>query len=268
MLQRIINFLRGLVKSEKVTAPKQEAEESHQVVSESPVVGESQVLQDVPSKPKQVLLRYPKAIEGRRMVTQGKYRYGYPEGVVVHYTSGWDRNFDDAINTFNWGVSEGLCFDIIAPGGEIITGAPLDEFGSHAGLSKWNGLPGDRVSKFLRGIEVASGGMLNSNLETDFKRKYTEDQVRRLNVTTPEWGQAGIYSKFTEKQEAALTEYILWLYHNSPFRNGERVFKLDLVVAHHEVSGLAGLGYWRKPDCGGCLSMPMDKYRQYLKGLV
>jgi len=262
MIRRIIKFFKGVFKSKHSVSSSSEDNASFETLGESPV------LSDMPTSQKKVLLRYPKAIEGRRMVTYGRYRYGYPEGVVIHYTAGWDRDFKDALNTFNWGVDEKLCFDLIAPKGELITGAPLDEFGSHAGLSKWKGLPGDRLSKFLRGIEVASGGKLNRNLETDFHRKYTDDQVRTLDFTTPEWGQAGIYSKFTKEQEATLTDYILWLYKNSPIRNGERVFKLDFVLAHHEVSGLAGLGYWRKPDCGGCLSMPMNMYRDYLKELA
>jgi N-acetyl-anhydromuramyl-L-alanine amidase AmpD len=212
------------------------------------------------------LLFYPKAIQFN-MPTFGSYRYGYPEGVVLHYTAGWDRHLQDAIATAEWAKTQGLCFDLVSVEGKVIQGAPLDRAGSHAGVSNWAGL-GNRVSQYLRGIEVQCGGMVDEELKTYFGRKYTLDQVRVLKETTPHWGQAGRYVKVTDEQFNAVTEYIIWLYHNSPFKDGKRIFSLDYVLAHHEVSGVLGLGYWRKPDIGGSWPMPMNEYRHYLKSKI
>jgi hypothetical protein len=54
----------------------------------------------------------------------------------------------------------------------------------------------------------------------------------------------------------------MWLKNNNP-----KIFDFDKVLGHHEVSGRVGLGYWRKIDPGGSLSMPMREYREYLKKL-
>jgi hypothetical protein len=217
-------------------------------------------------KPIDPVLWYPKAIIPKnRMQTQGVYRKGYPEGAVIHATAGWDRNLQDALNTHEYGAREGMCWITIAPNGEVIQGAPLNHFGSHAGVSKWGDLPGDRISRFLVGIEVCSSNNLKLDLTAHYsdKRKYTKDQVRVTNHETPHWGPAYPWAKFTEAQENTLTELLLWLHNNNP-----KVFKLDNVTGHHECAGKFMLGYWRKVDPGGSLSMPMNEYRDYLKRLA
>lgn len=70
----------------------------------------------------------------------------------------------------------------------------------------------------------------------------------------------GTYEKYTEKQEQALIELVLWLKKNNP-----SVFNLDYVLGHDEVAGPSGIGRWRKTDPGGSLSMTMDKFRTLLK---
>jgi hypothetical protein len=217
-------------------------------------------------KPIDPVLWYPDAfIPNAKMQTQGKYRMGYPEGAVIHATAGWDRDFADALNTHNYGAKEGLCWITISPDGRIIQSHPLDQFGSHAGESMWNGLPGNRISRFLLGIEVCSSGELDFNLAASYspKRVYKKDETRILDNDSNHWGPKGVYSKFTAAQEDSLLKLLLWLHRNNP-----DVFKLDNVVGHHECAGQLMLKRWRKVDPGGCLSMPMDEYRKYLKRLV
>ena len=208
-----------------------------------------------------------KTVEGAKMPTAGRYRYGYPEGVVLHYTAGWDRNLQDALNMQKDSAKNGLCFDTVAPKGELIIGAPIDQFGAHAGVSNWPTL-GERVSRFLRGIEVVCAGQVNSNKIAWYGGTFTEDDVRELKTTTNDWGPAGFYRKVTDEQFYCVTEYILKLYEESPFRENKKIFSLDLVLGHHEVAGMSGLGRWRKTDIGGSWPMPMGQYRQYLKDLL
>jgi hypothetical protein len=200
-----------------------------------------------------------------RMRTQGRYRKGYPEGAVIHATAGWDRDFSDALNTHNYGAREGLCWITIAPDGRIIQSTPLDQFGSHAGESKWPSVPGERVSRYFVGIEVVCAGTLTAQGAPEFKKEvpFAKDDIRELKVSSPHWGPAGLYKKFSDAQEVSLINLLLWLYKNNP-----EVFSLDNVMGHHECAGMLMLNRWRKVDPGGCLSMPMDDFRKYLKSQV
>jgi len=53
----------------------------------------------------------------------------------------------------------------------------------------------------------------------------------------------------------------MWLYKNI------EPFKIDASRGHHEVSGVPGIGFWRKNDPGGSLSMPMSVLREKLEGM-
>jgi len=236
----------------------------NQFIKDFNEIGAGQTLQESKneSKSKSPLLIYPDAVL-KNMPTAGKHRNGYPEGVIVHYTSGWDRHYQDALNTNSWGSSQGFLFDVASPDGRIIQGATLDKWGHHAGVSKWPTLGGD-VSKYLRGIEVACAGLVDSKGKSWFGAQYNPEQLRVIKESN-HYGQAGTYKKVTEEQFISVTNYIVWLYKNSPFVNGKRVFSIDHVLAHHEVAGKMSLGYWRKTDIGGSWPMPMDEYRDYIK---
>ena len=65
---------------------------------------------------------------------------------------------------------------------------------------------------------------------------------------------------FTEAQEKALINFILWAKSKNPN------FSLDNVVGHDELRREAGkLG--DKQDPGGSLSMPMPEFRKHVKDL-
>jgi len=240
MFKKIADFFKKLIQ------PKQE------IAPPKPLIPEPELV--ISGK----ALWYPKAvIQKRKMIGNGEYTQGYPQGAIVHFTAGQDRTEQDAIDTYDWGCDEGYVFFVIGPTGVVYQGFPLNIRGSHAGTSNWPGL-GDSVSKYLVGIEVACAGELEDG-KSWFGVHYPEEQIRF--VEEKEWEcPTGHYKKYTGAQEKSLIELILWLKRNNP-----DVFNLDYVLAHHEVAGKKGIGYWRKTDCGGSLSMPMTKFREYLK---
>lgn len=205
-----------------------------------------------PAKPSLGALWCPFAqIEGKQMKTNGFYRKGYPEGAVIHFTAGRCESEADAVGSLNWGIDEGFCFFVIGPTGRIYQRFPLNRWGSHAGKSFWPGL-GDSVSKYLVGIEVACAGKVSNTGVSWFGVTYAKERLR--SVAGPNWGETGVYVKYTPQQEVALRKLLNWLKANNP-----AVFNFDYVVGHHEVSP------GRKNDPGGSLSVPMADLRSELK---
>lgn len=214
----------------------------------------------------------PFAIQNQlRMPTHGKYAGGYPRGAIVHFTSGHDeKGLSDAVNTINYGRGQGYAYLCIARGGEIVQAHSVDEWGYHAGESKWtNKLVGNlvgSVSDDLIGIEICNGSKLERTKDGRFKTWFgtyiAPSEVRY--VTEAAYGcPDGYYQKYTPEQEATLTKTLLWLKANDP----TGLFSFDDVLGHHEVAGKRGIGYFRKNDPGGALSMSMDDFRARLKTL-
>lgn len=196
---------------------------------------------------------------GPKAKTRGNYPKGYPEGAIVHWTGGhWDQSGADAMA---FQRKSGMCYFYIDEKGTIFQNFPLNRWGLHAGDSKkypshWPEF-GKYVSNRAVGIELACAGTLNSKNQPWFKRTVPADQVRV--VGDKDNMQAGRYQKYTPAQEESLTRLLLALKANNP-----DVFDLNLVLGHDEVSGKRGIGWSRKSDPGGSLSMTMDEYRKKL----
>lgn len=200
-------------------------------------------------------LWYPKAqITGPQMPTQGTYPKGYPEGAVIHFTAGRCDTEADALGSLNWGMQEGYTFFVIGPTGKVYQRFPLNRWGYHAGKSHWPTL-GSSVSNRLVGIEVACAGKVDNNGKAWFGQKFSAERLRFADKSFG--SEVGYYVKYTEQQERALQELLLWLHNNNP-----QVFSFDYVLAHHEISP------GRKNDCGGSLSLPMPQYRKHLRSLA
>lgn len=209
-------------------------------------------------------VKYPPATQvATKMKTYNKYRDGWPIGAVVHFTAGrYEGGIDKAIDSILGGTKNGYAFLCIGIDGKVAQGHSIDEWGSHAGRSNWKGV-GEAVSSKLIGIEMNCAGMLtkkkDGKLYSWFGTEIPQEQVR--HVTEKTYGcPDGFYHKYTAAQEDALFELLLWLKEQRP-----EVFNFDYVLGHHEVSGKAGIGYYRKNDPGGSLSCTMAELRKRLK---
>ncbi len=201
-------------------------------------------------------LWYPAAaVVTPSLPTLGRYALGHPRGAVVHFTAG------------AYGLSEldlarqcGYAYFLVDERGGVHQGFPLDRWGSHAGRSAWPGLGPNGVSRHLVGIEVDCAGLLAPDGHGAFKTWWGKSiAAADVRVVSPVPGTkdnraAGAYHRYTEAQEAALVDLLLWLKANAP-----DVFDLELVLGHDEVSP------GRKQDPGGSLSMPMPSLRALLK---
>lgn len=189
--------------------------------------------------------------------TQGDYPMGYPRGAVVHYTAG-----GMSLSELDLARQLEYTYFLISHDGGVYQGFPLNRWGSHAGKSSWPGL-GKGVSKHLVGIEVDCAGKLtwvhantqDGGFYTHWGAKKKPEEVRVID-TDKENIKAGAYHAFTEAQERALEDLLVWLKTNNPY-----VFDLDLVLGHDEVSP------GRKIDPGGSLSMTMPDFRKRLRDL-
>lgn len=221
------------------------------------LLGDKKILEDRPTSFRQ--LWYPSALKNfPKSKTRGHYATasGFPIGAIVHFTAG-HPGLEDRISEQ---VLNGFTFFVIDDDGKIGQNFPLNEWGYHAGESKWPGL-GSYVSNKLVGIEIACAGMLtkidDNTYRSWFGKEYTKDQVRYISSDMDNQ-QAGYYHKYTAAQEKSLIELLAWLKHNDPD------FKTDYVLGHDEVSGKKGIGYNRKNDPGGSLSMTMSNLRKLL----
>ena len=197
---------------------------------------------------------YPKAVKGTGMKVQGPYRKGSPEGAVVHFTAGQCDTEQHAKDTLSWGIGEGYAFFVIGPTGVVYQNFPLSHWGHHAGTSSHPEL-GSSLSKYLVGIEVACAGMVDSNGKAWFGKTFSADRLRKsaknANI------QAGTYVKYTEAQEAALVELLVWLKKNDP-----SVFQVKYILGHDEIAPS------RKDDPGASLSMTMPELRNLISSKV
>lgn len=228
------------------------------------------------------LLYYPEAIRYKdSMKTRGKYSKRYPKGAVVHFTAGRgrkkaeggsrakDTHKEMGKKSVESAIRKGsYCYFVIDRDGGVHQPFSLDRWGYHAGESRWSGI-GSSVSDEMVGIEIQAAGKVKSTGNGDYKAYYTstsrgdktfqENEVRHAKEDNDNI-QKGTYHKYTEAQEEALMDLLLWLKHNNP-----DVFNFAYVAGHDEVAGMKGIGRNRKNDPGAALSMTMTELRQKLK---
>ena len=198
---------------------------------------------------------YPKAIKSKyKMKTRGKYHKGSPEGLMVHYAVSGRTWGDGAIR---YGRDQGYVFLSVTGDGKTYQGHHIDEWGYHAGTSKWKDWYS--CSERVVGVEVNCWGKLTKRGDSYYSgsRKIPSDQVRWFggnDLQIP-----GYYQIFTKEQEKALIDICMWLKARNP-----DVFDFDNVCGHDEVRTLAGKR-GDKQDPGGSLSMSMPDFREKLK---
>lgn len=197
-------------------------------------------------------LYYPKAkVVDPPLETQDKYLAGFPSGAVVHYTAG-----NHGLSALSWARNEGYTYLLIDTDGSVHQGFPLDEWGFHAGVSSWPPLGRGGVSSKLVGIEMACAGRVeadgNGNFKTCWGAPLSAAEVR-LVPQQRDNQVPGAYHRYTDEQEQALIDLLIWMKLNAP-----TIFDLNLVLGHDEVSP------GRKQDPGGSLSFTMPALRSYL----
>jgi len=210
-----------------------------------------------------------------RMTTKGGYKHGWPVGAIVHFTAGrFVGGVRKALDSIAKSPYTFLC---IGNDGALVQAHDITKWGHHAGESGWKQAVGiyklvGSVSDETVGIEMNCAGKPTKFedkfypwWEMDGKRPkkgatdIPESDVRY--VTEEKYGcPTGYYHKYTPEQEATLIKTLRWLKAQRP-----DVFQYDYVLGHHEVAGLLGIGYFRKNDPGGSLSMTMAQLRDLLK---
>lgn len=252
--QHLLNLLGSDLKEDGIVGPKTEAALMYEISQHGDETTDKPVEPERPSPsiPGAKALWYPLAdTSGPQMKARGSYEKGYPIGAVIHFTAGRDESEDDARGSLEWGLNEGYAFFVIGPTGKVYQRLPLNKWGYHAGTSSWPGL-GSSLSDKLVGIEVACAGRLDSNRKSWFGKTYPESQCR--TVSSKQNIQGGTYKKYTEAQERALIDLLMWLKQNNP-----SVFSLDFVLGHDSIAPS------RKNDPGGSLSMTIPELQMLLK---
>jgi hypothetical protein len=224
--------------------------------------------------------------ENIKMRTRGEYAFGYPRGLVVHFTAGWHihksmvnkiKPFpekqdvtpklesmarDYALRTARYGVKNGFNFLVMDILGNVYQSRPMDKWGYHAGKSFWQGL-GYSVSQDIAGVEILNVGRLTkkgNKYYSWFDLEIPAEQVRYIE--DPLHGEKGYYCMFTAEQEESLKKLIVEMRNCSPVVNGKPVFEINNVVGHHEISPK------RKNDPSGALSMPMSQLRHEISKML
>jgi N-acetyl-anhydromuramyl-L-alanine amidase AmpD len=188
-------------------------------------------------------------VKGVRFKLQGKYKTpsGRARGLVVHYTVSGSSS-SNAQGVLKYLASRGLGCMVMDRAGTIYIAENVELEESvawHAGTSSWKGKTG--LSRYCMGMEICSWGKLNSST----KPRVTGDIRESVEVDNI---KAGEYEAYSDAQEKALRDFILWQLDV----NDE--FEIDYVVGHDEIAP------GRKSDPGASLSMTMPAYRSYLRG--
>jgi len=190
----------------------------------------------------------PFADQSLKMKSKGHYPFNYPTGAVIHFTAG--KSIKSSIS---YGVTQGYGFWGIDRSGELYQTMPLNEWGAHAGQSRWNDQV--NVSRYFLGIEIASAGRLTVCDDGSY-RTWWGDEIPKDRVRVglaKENCVEGVYEAYTDAQEATLIKLICWLKRNHPL-----TFNLDNVVGHDEIAP------GRKQDPGWSLSMTMPEFRELI----
>lgn len=183
-----------------------------------------------------------KIVKGTRYQTHGHYKTstGSAKGLVVHYTvSG--RTEKNARGVVNYLARKGLGCMVMDENGIIHVPENFDfqrDVAWHAGKSSWKGISG--LNRHLMGMEICCWG--RGSKVGPFRESKGEANI-----------EEGKYQTYTEAQEKALENFVLWQKDINP------EFSVDWLVGHDEISP------GRKFDPGACLSVTMPALRDLLK---
>lgn len=191
------------------------------------------------------------------MKSSGKYKNGFPEGIIIHFTAGWQNQ--KGIDAVKYANKMGHLYLFIDESGKVYQQFSLENFGAHAGESICPVTKRAKVAQYYVGIEVACGGRLedadkDGQVDDTYFKTNVPLEKSRKGLINNKWQKSslGTYEKFTEEQEIALKKLCTWLCENGS--------NPDLIFGHDEVAPV------RKNDPGLSLSVPMDDFRKIIKG--
>jgi hypothetical protein len=193
---------------------------------------------------------------------QGKYRYGWPEGIIYHHTAGGSDPYGTI--EYLWEIFPCL---VVGRDGTLYQCFPLDEWGYHSGT--WH-------QEYCVGVEVVGAGLLKpksisgetkycpwfafrSNTDVLEHPEYCLEQSECRHQDGDNIRTQGWYQKFTPEQEQTVEKLCLYLKEQRP-----DIFSFDKIKGHDEAVANSGQPY-RKNDPGGSLSITMDEFRRRLK---
>lgn len=191
---------------------------------------------------------------------QGKYRYGWSEGIIYHHTAGRS----DPYSTIEFLWNRYPCL-VVGRDGTLYQSFPLDEWGYHSGTAH---------HEYCVGVEVVGAGLLkpvNIGGVTKYAPWFAfkngalvhpelcleESECRHIDgndIRTEGW-----YQKFTPEQEQTVEKLCLYLKKQRP-----DIFSFDKIKGHDEAVAESGHPH-HKNDPGGSLSMTMNEFRHKLK---
>lgn len=184
---------------------------------------------------------YPKAKStGAKLKTYFKHKK-LPRIMIIHHTAGHQ---DQRASDFtNWLSDMGLATWFLDNRGQVWQDHPGNEVGYHIGVHPK--IKGKRIYKEAGGIEIASGGLLDDDGVTWFKRKINNNEVREVSREEG-YEYPGKFQKFTQAQEKELALFLKWALDNGT----------EIILGHDE---LLPNPKW-KNDPSGCLSLPLHEW--------
>jgi hypothetical protein len=193
---------------------------------------------------------------------QGKYRNGWPEGIIYHHTAGRPDPYGTC--EFLWNSYPCL---VVGRDGFLYQTFPLDEWSYHSGTYH---------HQYCVGVEVVGAGLLkpitiegvskyapwfafdqNTGELVEPEACFNESECRFINgnqVRTKGW-----YQKFTPEQEQTVERLCMYLKLQRP-----DIFSCDKIKGHDEAVAEDGTPY-EKNDPGGSLSIDMNAFRDKIK---
>lgn len=202
-----------------------------------------------------------------KMAVRGTYAKGYPYGAVVHFTAGRDGAKKTIMHAIEAESNKQYTYWCIQKDGKLFCAHPVEKWGWHAGSGRWSKYVPylkDSLNDDCIGIEINNSGNVKpisgkpGKFITWFKEEIDAKDVRYVDGKSKDQCK-GYYEKYTAAQEETLVLTLLWLKAQRP-----DVFKFDAVVGHSEISGVLGVGTWRKTDPSGALSCTMPELRRRL----
>ncbi len=176
-----------------------------------------------------------------------KFRTGYPDAIVIHFTAG--PNGAATVNYFKGKYAKASAHVVVDTDGSITQMVPFDTVAWHAGRSSFKGRNG--YNFFSIGIEIVNEGWLKKSgnvYRGHYGATYKAEEIVEGEHRNPKYHYLKYWHEYTEAQILAVKELCIALI---------ETYDVKLIVGHEEIT----IG---KSDPGP--AFPLDKLRDELLG--